>query len=174
MESDGRTEDGREDGQSADVLHFPRDWFGPPEELVPFGPRAHAADELELRRRGPVGLRPAEVLGGALEDPPQTGNLDEAPAPDDFWGEHSAQIQGAVEGPRRMAVDVGPGPISAPRSPRPARAQGWRAPSRRLVQGAAWGGAVLVCAAAAIGQLGSAASRARVTAPAASGRGRVS
>jgi hypothetical protein len=56
------------------VVRLPRQWLGPPEELVPFGPSA--AD-------GTAGSAPAGVrLDGA-----------------DFWGEDSAALQAVVETP---------------------------------------------------------------------------
>jgi hypothetical protein len=52
------------------VVRLPRDWLGPREELVPFGPRAPSED---------------------TEEPP--------PSAEDFWGERSAAIHDALEAP---------------------------------------------------------------------------
>lgn len=52
------------------MVRLPRDWLGPREELVPFGPRASSED---------------------AEQPPPSAN--------DFWGERSAAIHDALEAP---------------------------------------------------------------------------
>jgi hypothetical protein len=88
------------------VVRIPRAWFGPPEELVPFGPRAGSAPaaahsagpraasvstaDTETRPTSPpqAGLRTA----GGLETPPP-------PRPDAFWSENSAEIHDAVQLP---------------------------------------------------------------------------
>ena len=69
--TEGRhTEAGEREAHPGDnVVRLPRDWLGPREELVPFGPRA---------------------FRGADEPPPSA---------DDFWGERSAAIHGALEAP---------------------------------------------------------------------------
>jgi hypothetical protein len=53
------------------VVRLPRDWLGPPEELVPFGPPASPPTEPDL-----AGF-----------------------APNDFWGERAAAIHSVVEAP---------------------------------------------------------------------------
>jgi hypothetical protein len=89
VESEGRHSQG--DAEPADavdnVVRFPRDWFGPPEELVPFGPSAS----------------PAETV-----DPAAPVALD----PDAFWGENASSIQNVVQVPR--VVDVGPNETEVP------------------------------------------------------------
>jgi hypothetical protein len=77
--SEGRqTEAGEHEAQRrSKVVRLPRDWLGPRDELVPFGPRAAFGE--------PVDPRP---------DPD-----DSAPSPSDFWGEQSAAIQSAVQAP---------------------------------------------------------------------------
>lgn len=60
------------DRQVSNVVQFPRDWIGPSEELVPFGPRA---DRI------------------AVEDPP------DLPSASDFWGEHAAAMHSVLEDP---------------------------------------------------------------------------
>ncbi len=51
------------------VVQLPRDWLGPREELVPFGPRARPDD-----------------------------SADDALAANDFWGENSHSLHGVVQG----------------------------------------------------------------------------
>jgi hypothetical protein len=58
-------------GGTGNVVRIPREWFGPPDELVPFGPRARH-----------VGPRPSVE-----------------PDPNTFWGEDAGSIQDAVEAP---------------------------------------------------------------------------
>ena len=57
--------------QEDNVVPLPRDWLGPREELVPFGPSA-----------GP--------------DPSQPAEPDDV-SPEDFWGERSAAVQDTLE-----------------------------------------------------------------------------
>ncbi len=80
---------------TANVVHFPGDWFGPREELVPVGPRATPKDDAE----GP-GRAERRDRGKGLGH----GDADEVAAPtpvraDDFWGKASASIHDAMEGP---------------------------------------------------------------------------
>jgi hypothetical protein len=74
------------------VVRLPRDWIGPRDELVPFGPRA---------------------TGGVvdLDSPAQV-------TPDDFWGEGSASIHDVLAGPALGGEGVG---VVAPAGSRPAR-----------------------------------------------------
>jgi len=106
-------EDGTGDSADDNVVRFPRDWLGSRDELIPFGPAADRGDDLETEL---------------------------PPAAQDFWGEESAAVQGALRGPAQPAgappmsrptgADVREGDASAPdvtlRHPR-AR----RGPSRR-------------------------------------------
>jgi len=69
--------DEQEAHQRSKVVRLPRDWLGPREELVPFGPRS------------------ASVEG---HEPPPNPE-DRPPSPADFWGEQSAAIQSALEAP---------------------------------------------------------------------------
>ena len=55
----------------SNVVRLPRDWLGPREELIPFGPRA---------------TQSASV-----------------PSPSDFWGERSADMHHALQGPERLS-----------------------------------------------------------------------
>jgi len=79
---DGPNEDaGGATRNEENVIRLPRDWLGPPEELVPIGPAARArAAQLEA--------------DGA---PP--------PAADAFWSEDSAALHDAVQAPSGAARD---------------------------------------------------------------------
>jgi hypothetical protein len=84
---------------AGNVVRIRRDWFGPREDLVPFGPRASGTGVVELSPPAPV-------------------------RPDDFWGEDSASIHDVLEGPgaaapapeARIAVDVASAPPRDSRS----------------------------------------------------------
>lgn len=74
VETDGRHTKAGENavpGQ-AKVVRLPRDWIGPREDLVPFGPRAHTE--------------------------PETGAGSPPPAAEDFWGERSDALHAPAEG----------------------------------------------------------------------------
>jgi hypothetical protein len=73
---------GHEDDATANVVHFPRDWFGPREELVPFGPGSE-----EQAGDGGGEVAPVEILS----PPPVRA--------EDFWGEDSASIHNAMQAP---------------------------------------------------------------------------
>jgi hypothetical protein len=65
------TESGEQEARPrTNVVRLPRDWLGPRDELVPFGPRASSED---------------------AEEPPPTA--------EDFWGERSASIHDALQAP---------------------------------------------------------------------------
>ena len=93
MENDGpNTPAGDEEVEpTANVVHFPRDWFGPREDLVPFGPRVSEA-------------------GSGAEDQPRVPEPTPVRA-DDFWGEQSWSMHDAMAGPG--AVE----PVSEPAAP---------------------------------------------------------
>jgi len=74
----------------ATILRFPRDWFGPPEELVPFGPRAIVTSETS----------PGDAPPKADERPHRA---------DAFWTEESATVHDAVE----VAEPVAPAAATA-------------------------------------------------------------
>jgi hypothetical protein len=75
-------------------VRLPRDWLGPRDELVPFGPRAESE----------------------APDPPATETGSDAPpSADDFWGERSAAIHGALQAPESWA-DVDSAPSGSTRS----------------------------------------------------------
>lgn len=73
---DGRTEDsGGLPRTEENVIRLPRDWLGPPEELVPIGPAARAR---AAQRDAEAGLPPTA---------------------DAFWSEDSAALHDAVQAP---------------------------------------------------------------------------
>ena len=79
------------------VVLFPRDWFGPTEELVPFGSRAAGTGVVDPERPG--GLQP-------------TSHVADPPAPlraEDFWSEGSAAIHHVLQAPAADEVVVEPG-----------------------------------------------------------------
>ncbi len=83
-----------EDRQVSNVVQFPRDWIGPSEELIPFGPRAQRV---------------------AVDDP------HELPSASDFWGEHAAAMHSVLEDPnaeRALAETVPPAEDAPPQRTR--------------------------------------------------------
>lgn len=95
METDEPDAGGREAPAESNVVRFPRDWLGPLDELVPFGPsardpRAPAAETAE----------PATDVDGEVVDFPKPFSAPGPLRPDDFWGEDSAAIHHALEGPQ--------------------------------------------------------------------------
>ena len=109
----GETEEGVEGtATESNVVRLPRDWLGPREELIPFGPRA---------RQSSPASRDASSASALSESPGATEASSIAPSASDFWGEHSADMHHALQGPER---DVGPpapddAPDVAPAEPRP-------------------------------------------------------
>ena len=72
--------DGNGDTEAENVIRLPRDWVGPPEELVPLGSRA---------REG----RPAD-------GPPDGGDRrDATPDAGDFWGETASSVHRVMRAP---------------------------------------------------------------------------
>ncbi len=111
----------------ATVVRLPRDWLGPRDQLVPFGPRAHA----------PAGF--VDTGSAPAADPPRVDTLppspirsDEAPSAADFWSERSDSLHDVLQvpeaPPERLAPEVldelptegpdQPGQASAPRRTR--------------------------------------------------------
>jgi hypothetical protein len=98
--------------EAGNVVRLPREWLGPPEELVPFGPSARA--------------REAE----RVDSDPQGADR---PVPD-FWGEGSAVLQDAIEVPAEAlaADDAKPEPTTRRRAKaRPRRWQTALSPPHR-------------------------------------------
>ncbi len=78
---DGRTEDSGLTRNEENVIRLPRDWLGPPEELVPIGPAARArAAQRELADGIP-------------------------PAADAFWSEDAAALHDAVQAPPEVTPE---------------------------------------------------------------------
>ncbi len=98
----------REARPRATVVRLPRDWLGPREELVPFGPRADS-------QNAGGAVRSNEPPRGAEESPT---NADESPpSAEDFWGERSAAIHNALQAPADdPAAVVAAGTRRPPRS----------------------------------------------------------
>ena len=78
---DGRTEDGGLTRNEENVIRLPRDWLGPPEELVPIGPAARAR---AARRELEDGMPPAA---------------------DAFWSEDAAALHDAVQAPPEVTPE---------------------------------------------------------------------
>jgi hypothetical protein len=104
---DGRTEDsGGLTRNEENVIRLPRDWLGPPEELVPIGPAARAR---AAQREAEDGMPPAA---------------------DAFWSEDSAALHDAVRAPsgaghKRLEPPVGlVPPVAGLRVPGVNRLQG--------------------------------------------------
>ena len=74
--------DGNGDTEAENVIRLPRDWVGPPEELVPIGSRARP-------REGRADDRPADDEAG------HDGILDAG----DFWGESAASVHHVMQAP---------------------------------------------------------------------------
>ena len=69
----GSNQTGSGNGSDDNVVRFPRDWLGPRDELVPFGPSA------------------GTTTPGVDEELPRSA--------DDFWGEQSSAVHDAVRAP---------------------------------------------------------------------------
>lgn len=78
-------EHGSDDNDEDKVVRLPRDWLGPRDELVPFGPSAEHDD-----------LKAGESASGPDQDE-GSSTSPEAISPDDFWGERSASLQGPLD-----------------------------------------------------------------------------
>jgi len=102
-ELEGQTRQERADDN---VVRFPRDWLGPLDELVPFGPSATADAPDAGGRAEVVDLRPCAPLGAA-----------------DFWGEGSAAIHDVMQAPQPAEQPV-PSGTAPPRPASPARRGG--------------------------------------------------
>lgn len=147
METEGpQGEEGRQGlDPASNVVQFPRDWFGPKDELVPFGPSASQTGTVDLEAPTPV-------------------------RPDDFWGEDSAAIHHVLQVPELDEVGapagVGSGAtlrssasVLYARARRRLRPLWARRPAvapiaRRYVLIAAGGLAVLACSAFLVGRFG--------------------
>lgn len=79
----------------ATILRFPRDWFGPTEELVPFGPRA---DDVAVAEGD------EQLIAVDEELPPSSASA--------FWSQDSARIHDAVEGPAVKSAALAEAPVA--------------------------------------------------------------
>ncbi len=94
MDSGETRSDGRQpgSGETTNVVRIPRDWFGPREELVPFGPRAA---QLEAEREARADGVPEQA--SAPGDLPLDPNM--------FWGEDATSIHDVLDAPSWPAAD---------------------------------------------------------------------
>lgn len=102
------TEVGEAEPQSqADVVRLPRDWLGPRENLVPFGPRAVSLD--------------AEAA---------------PPSAEDFWGERAAAIHDALQAPANAHPNSkSAGLAGTPGAFQPPRVDSVRGRPRKAIRG---------------------------------------
>lgn len=111
METEGKDKrNGRDTpGGEATILRFPRDWFGPPEELVPFG--AHATGPvLAERDSGAAGASArGAVLPSGEADP--SGRNDLPASANAFWTEEAARIHDVVQAPVQEGPAVRDDPV---------------------------------------------------------------
>ena len=136
------------------VIRLPRDWLGPREDLVPFGPSAdrHGPEPSESDHPSGEPDAPGDASARApleeVSSPPP-----DPVSPDDFWGERSAALQGPLDEADREAV-VGDGAGSTLRRR--------RAPV--LAAAAAAVVAIAILTLSLLGQSSSGPGRSRVTA----------
>ncbi len=85
---DDRARGSRPDDEQADkVIRLPRDWLGPRDELVPFGP---SAGDPEASSDPPDQAQKASGAAGGASD-------EQTRSAEDFWGERSAAVQGPLD-----------------------------------------------------------------------------
>jgi hypothetical protein len=82
-------EGGTEAAENGKVVPFPRDWIGPREELIPFGPGARRAEADEPD---------APSRAASTSTPRQAGSAF-PPSPNDFWSEGAAAMHDALQVP---------------------------------------------------------------------------
>jgi len=93
------------------VVRLPRDWLGPREELVPFGPEDRARAR-EARAAGGLVAAPSSPAG---EVPTADLYADTPPAATDFWSEDSAALHDAIQGPGAQSLpDSAQAPVAVP------------------------------------------------------------
>lgn len=104
MESDGRDTDTRLTSEEVadNVVRFPRDWFGPIEDLVPFGPRARGESAAGCDQATGESATVFELSSSTAEDSVSPASAN------DFWGEDSASVHQAVEPPTGPEAPPGP------------------------------------------------------------------
>jgi hypothetical protein len=117
-EAQGTTQ-GRDEAAS-NVVRLPRDWLGPREELVPFGP---AADRAEAAARAAAEAHVIEISPRPeTTDPSGTDAAD--CTQDDFWGGDLEAIPKPLLGPRPAELDIADPPEPSVREPAAAVAPG--------------------------------------------------
>ena len=111
-----QTEKGRSGFQpKSNVVHFPRDWLGPRDELVPIGTGIAGNSDADDSAPAP----PDDV---PEPDPPPS-----PPSASDFWGEHSAEIHDVLQGPPPVLAGPRRDPPPARRRRKPPSQMGrWR------------------------------------------------
>lgn len=106
MGTSGGKGDGRDSNRDRDprdedddkVIRLPRDWLGPREELVPFGPSAEPGSPAPGASEHPVDEPNAQDEDASARAPLEEVSSPAGPvSPDDFWGERSAALQGPLE-----------------------------------------------------------------------------
>jgi hypothetical protein len=146
LEREGPTNDGSGENalQSTNVVRLPRDWLGPLDQLVPFGPGAATRPD-----------SPASADGGSMPTGEVTPDPFAAPSAQSFWTADAASLHAPLRGPP-PAVDDSAGSTIEEHRPRDAaglaasRSRGtrrWAAPAAVLV-----GVAVVVVAIIGYGQ----------------------
>lgn len=93
-EGDGREREPRSERASKsddNVVRLPRDWLGPRDELVPFGPSA------DVHLPPPVGGKSTSTPRAPAFEGEAGGPSPVPVSPADFWGEHAAALHEALE-----------------------------------------------------------------------------
>lgn len=103
---------GGSEDRDDNVVRLPRDWLGPRDELVPFGP---GADRNEGEQRPadsggtPEDESKSRTAPGEEQSRPRLEEVGPAHAdpvsPDDFWGERSAALQGTLDESERTPAE---------------------------------------------------------------------
>lgn len=120
MKEGRQIEKGERAQPGGNVVRLPRDWLGPRDQLVPFGPRATPPPDPEATVAPPsAGAAFPSPSPNAAFPSPSTDAAFPPPSPDDFWGEGAASLQDAFE----------PQPDDAPASRAPRRGRRMRRPA---------------------------------------------
>lgn len=101
VEIDGTDQAPGDDAAASEsnVVRIRRDWFGPREELVPFGPSAPEDPPASQPEEGVPRLRDVAASPDAAQAIPPPVRAD------DFWGEDSASIQNAMRAPEAVGPE---------------------------------------------------------------------
>ena len=87
-------------GDTGNVVRLPRDWLGPRDELIPFGPSARRAEAAATRAAAEADileLGPRDLVAEPLDC-----------TQDDFWGGHLEAIPKPMVGPRPQEAESSP------------------------------------------------------------------